>query len=610
MNGSKFTVKTQHIEDNIKITINFNLPLSKQKKERFEALFLTKRDLYEEKLARYKGAIERFISNRRELTQLLDKSETAYKRVPFEGSSKRSLNESLKKEFITMQWREYNAFFVKNPRFREIVTQIVISHLEHKYSLKIRNLHEYSLKDDLLLLIRDKKHILKYLKEKENNLKKELITKIKGWEETQAFFPSIFRNRTILFDQNSVVIECNVKTFYKHIFEYYIDYYNIKYQLKEPIVISKDMSYVSDMFHPFLISNLIKLLKEQNSELLAYCNLPFTYREENEKFLFRFNFEEVIKGICREFSEEPESWKRPIKSKSSKEKLLQKVKISVPIVAIIIIVGVITALFITIPIIKVGKYDSVKIDYMVWESDEEETYDQFNPILDAIVWVTMIPITENDSTGLMLGLFNNLLGKKIDYDSGLIWLNKCIDQNRDGIDDITGQPALTYGNSTDLYFNTCLMIRFKVLDIEKYTPSSSSDSDIALVILGLIIISVGGVLLSILGIFYGYRYWQGRPERPKLVSKEPLTKNMKMFKYGLLVVLLSIVTIITISVINVVTPFSGILFANQYNSFVLPVVIGFIIGICVLSTAIYFVLFGFIYRTFQKKKDKTLLKSL
>ena len=94
----------------------------------------------------------------------------------------------------------------------------------------------------------------------------------------------------------------------------------------------------------------------------------------------------------------------------------------------------------------VGKYDSVEIDYMVWESDEAETYDLLNPVFDATVWVTMIPITENDTTGLTLGLYNNLLGKGKFYESGLTWLNKCIDQNRDGIDDNTGQLALSYGN--------------------------------------------------------------------------------------------------------------------------------------------------------------------
>ena len=63
------------------------------------------------------------------------------------------------------------------------------------------------------------------------------------------------------------------------------------------------------------------------------------------------------------------------------------------------------------PII-VSKYDSVEIDYTVWESDEAETYNQLSPVFDAVVWVTMIPVTENDTTGLILGLYDNLLGRR------------------------------------------------------------------------------------------------------------------------------------------------------------------------------------------------------
>ncbi len=117
--------------------------------------------------------------------------------------------------------------------------------------------------------------------------------------------------------------------------------------------------------------------------------------------------------------------------------------------------------------IKIQKHDLVKIDYQMWESDKYRDHDILNPLFDDIIWITVIPITENSSSGLILGLYNNLVGKKKFYESELIWLDKCIDQDRNGIDDITGDVALSYGNSTDQYFNTCLMIKFKVLDIQK-----------------------------------------------------------------------------------------------------------------------------------------------
>ena len=68
----------------------------------------------------------------------------------------------------------------------------------------------------------------------------------------------------------------------------------------------------------------------------------------------------------------------------------------------------------------VEKYDDVKIEYTVWVSNEGEDYNPLNPILDTTIWVTMIPITENSTSGLILGLYNNLIKKELYFESGLI----------------------------------------------------------------------------------------------------------------------------------------------------------------------------------------------
>ena len=120
------------------------------------------------------------------------------------------------------------------------------------------------------------------------------------------------------------------------------------------------------------------------------------------------------------------------------------------------------------PIDAVERFDLVTIDYQMWESDYAQGYDPLNPIIDETIVIIIIPITEDKNNGLILGLFNNIIGKKLFYESDFIWLDKCIDQNRDGLDDIiTDKAALTYGNSTDQYFNMCLIIKFKVLSIQK-----------------------------------------------------------------------------------------------------------------------------------------------
>ena len=82
---------------------------------------------------------------------------------------------------------------------------------------------------------------------------------------------------------------------------------------------------------------------------------------------------------------------------------------------------------------------------------------------------------------MILGLFNNIIGKELFYESDFIWLDNCIDQNRDGIDDFTGEPALTYGNITDQYFNTCLMIKFKIISIQKISVEPPILGNLALV---------------------------------------------------------------------------------------------------------------------------------
>jgi len=100
----------------------------------------------------------------------------------------------------------------------------------------------------------------------------------------------------------------------------------------------------------------------------------------------------------------------------------------------------------------------------MWESDYTHDYDPLNSLIDETIVVRIIHITEKNE-GLILALCSNLIGKAQYYESGLIWLAKCVDQNRDGIDDNSGEPALSYGNSTDQYFGMYLMIQFKILDI-------------------------------------------------------------------------------------------------------------------------------------------------
>ena len=236
----------------------------------------------------------------------------------------------------------------------------------------------------------------------------------------------------------------------------------------------------------------------------------------------------------------------------------------------------------------VEKNDLVQIDYTVWESDNSRSYDIVNPVLDNTLWVTLIPITENDTTGLILGLYNNLLGKELYYESNLIWLDQCIDENRDGIDDLTNATALSYGNSTDQYYNTCLMIQFKILDIEK-APQKAQEFPIGreelflTVFLFFIIICIVFLPIVLISIPIIYRNRINR---------------LKVLKYGLMVGFVGLIQIIAIWLINLTLPPPPYL----PNPFFLPILIAFLFVLGILSIVIYLILYKIIELKIRRKR--------
>jgi len=230
----------------------------------------------------------------------------------------------------------------------------------------------------------------------------------------------------------------------------------------------------------------------------------------------------------------------------------------------------------------------------VWVSNEDEDYNPLNPILDTTIWVTMIPITENSTSGLILGLYNNLIKKELYFESELIWLNRCIDQNRDGIDDFTGNLALTYGNSSDLYFNTCLMIQFKVLDILKGsgTPIDWSGfiqffqllSDKLLFNIKIIfpvLFLLSTILLTFMVDFI-YRH-------PIKIERRAVLRAV--LKYGLMIGVVYAIPYIIFGIVNLtLTPEELSLMKTRYNFFI-PLIIFFIIISCITFIIIYLMLF-------------------
>ena len=249
---------------------------------------------------------------------------------------------------------------------------------------------------------------------------------------------------------------------YEHFFTILKEQYSIKAILEQPLQFDGDY-LITDLSEKSL-RNLKNSFAKKNNKLIRYKNLI------GNKMGLKIDFQEALMDLWAEFlrSQEKEAVKK------RKQPILRTILSRKEVKAIIGVVGI-TALIVMIiwgivlisrPTIIIEHGDDVKIYYQAWELDEDENYNPLSPIIDENVWVEMIPRTEN-SSGLMLGLYSNLLGKEVNYESGLIWLNRCIDEDLDGLDDNTGQPALSFGKSSDIYFDTCLMIQFKVLSIQK-----------------------------------------------------------------------------------------------------------------------------------------------
>lgn len=290
-------------------------------------------------------------------------------------------------------------------------------------------------------------------------------------------------------------------------------------------------------------------------------------------------------------------------------------KIVILICIAFLILFIVGAAFFTYDIPKtVERYDTVKIDYTVWVSDSSRNYNTLNPLLDTILWVPVVPITENDTTGLVLGLYDNLLGKKEYYESDLIWLDKCIDENRDGIDDITNTTALTYGNSTDQYYNTCLMIKFKVLEIRKGPGTQENVFDwsgfiqffqtftevsqtifktifVLEVIFPILLLSTVILSVFIIDLFSRHQI--------KIDSRKPAKV---VFKYGLMIGFVCSVLFITISLINISLPSSEFNLLTFRYTFFMPLIVALLFVLCVVSLVVYLIVYRIIELKIERRR--------
>ena len=86
----------------------------------------------------------------------------------------------------------------------------------------------------------------------------------------------------------------------------------------------------------------------------------------------------------------------------------QKKNLIISIIVICVLLGFIASEIFNSSSTGIQEHDVVKVDYQMWKSNKYREYDILNSLFDDIIWITVIPITENSTSGLILGLYNNL----------------------------------------------------------------------------------------------------------------------------------------------------------------------------------------------------------
>ena len=127
--------------------------------------------------------------------------------------------------------------------------------------------------------------------------------------------------------------------------------------------------------------------------------------------------------------------------------------------------------------IRVEKYDNVLLDYDIYTHASYQSHsDPFESHKD--YWVNVCSRYDDacEGNGLILGFYNELVGQKVGTILNYQFILKCIDNDMDGIDDYTDEPALSYGNTSDTYLNTDLILWFNIKELNK---SSSGEEDAA-----------------------------------------------------------------------------------------------------------------------------------
>jgi len=204
-----------------------------------------------------------------------------------------------------------------------------------------------------------------------------------------------------------------------------------------------------------------------------------------------YNEKQKIREEIRDLTELLRQWRREFAKKNDKSSQKKTVfirsrkepsKRTVPWRAIASITSVIAIICLfavagafsppkAVPL-EIQDRSQAKLSYTMWEYRkgtelDPALYQTYVPIINETVWVDVFRRTkEYPDRGLVLGFYEPLLEHEKGYESDLVLLAPCLDEDLNGVDDETGGKAKSYGLPSDQFYNKSLVLTFKVLDVD------------------------------------------------------------------------------------------------------------------------------------------------
>ena len=159
---------------------------------------------------------------------------------------------------------------------------------------------------------------------------------------------------------------------------------------------------------------------------------------------------------------------------------------------VIVIIGVIIFLVVVVydeEAPRVEQYDLVKLNYEIYSLED---YNENRPptIQETNYWVNACHRYDSScechgnnsqllyecNYSLIKGFYNELMGRKEGDKVNSKYIDACIDKDKDGFDDFSGEEALSYGFPNDTLYNTEIVLKFEILRLQKRVPASSNPS--------------------------------------------------------------------------------------------------------------------------------------